>query len=75
MTRMDSGWNFRNAYNEAKKIKDSQDAFCGKAKAGLWNEIQADDFPEDLKWEALVDVLRGKVKVGLLDSTFDGGFN
>ncbi|KAF8962217.1 hypothetical protein BDZ97DRAFT_1920686 [Flammula alnicola] len=28
---------------------------------GQWNDIG--DFPEDLQWEALVDVLRGRVKV------------
>ncbi|KAG5220251.1 Carbohydrate esterase family protein [Salix suchowensis] len=47
-------------YETARKIKVSQDEFCAKAQAGLWNEIG--DFPEDLQWEALVDVLRGRVK-------------
>ena len=60
---MDTAWEFRNAYNEATKVKAAQDAFCAKAEAGLWSEIDVEKFPEDLKWEALVDVLRGKVKV------------
>jgi len=30
---MDAQWNFRNAYNEAKKLKDAQDAFCEKVEA------------------------------------------
>lgn len=60
-TRLDSGWAFREAYNEARKIRDAQDAYCAKAERGLWKRLGA--WPEDLKWEALVDVLRGRVKV------------
>lgn len=59
---MDTAWYIRAAYNEARKIKSAQDAFCQKVDAGLWEFIDG-DFPEDLKWEMLVDVLRGKVKV------------
>ncbi|KIM80183.1 hypothetical protein PILCRDRAFT_73396 [Piloderma croceum F 1598] len=59
-TRMDSAWEFRQAYNEGRKLKESQDQFCAKAKAGLWDDLG--EFPEDLQWESLVDVLRGKVK-------------
>jgi hypothetical protein len=37
---MDAAWNFRNAYNEARKIKVQQDAFCGTVqeanKNGNW---------------------------------------
>ncbi|KAF8958055.1 hypothetical protein BDZ97DRAFT_1950338 [Flammula alnicola] len=53
-TRMDGQWNFRHAYDEARKIRDAQNAFCAK-------------FPEDLQWESLVDVLRGRVKAVDLD--------
>ncbi|TDL19418.1 carbohydrate esterase family 9 protein [Rickenella mellea] len=60
-TRMDTFWEFRQAYNKAKKIKDSQDTYCTKARAGQWTGLG--DFPDDLQWEALVDILRGKVKV------------
>ena len=60
---MDTAWEFRNAYNEANKVKEAQDEFCAKAEKGLWGEVDVEKFPEDLKWEALVDVLRGKVKV------------
>ncbi len=72
-TRMDSAWYFRQAYDEARKIKEAQDEFCNIAEAGLWDELGLGEdgmgitggreFPEDLQWEALVDVLRGKVKV------------
>lgn len=59
---MDSIWSLRFAYDEARQVKSTQDAFCQKAEAGLWESLD-DDFPQDLKWEMLVDVLRGKVKV------------
>ena len=59
---MDAQWNFRHAYNEAKKLKEAQDAFCEKVEAEQWHSL-VDDFPESLQWEALVDVLRGRVKV------------
>ncbi|KAJ7322929.1 carbohydrate esterase family 9 protein [Mycena albidolilacea] len=60
-TRMDTQWAFRQGYNTARKIKNKQDAYCAKALAGEWKDLG--DFPEDLQWEALVDVLRGRVKV------------
>lgn len=65
-TRMDSAWEFRHAYDEARKIKEAQDTFCASAQAHRWEEIgglELNDFPEELRWESLVDVLRGKVKV------------
>jgi imidazolonepropionase-like amidohydrolase len=60
-TRMDTIWSFRAIYNEARKIKEAQDDYCTKASAHQWNGLGA--FPESLKYEALVDVLRGRVKV------------
>ncbi|CAK5272162.1 unnamed protein product [Mycena citricolor] len=60
-TRMDTQWAFRQAYETARLIKEKQDAFCTKAEAGLWAGLG--DFPDNLQWEALVDVLRGRVKV------------
>ncbi|KAJ3769241.1 hypothetical protein FB446DRAFT_227416 [Lentinula raphanica] len=60
-TRMDTIWAYRKGYEEARKLKVKQDAYCEKAAAGQWNALG--DFPDDLKWEALVDVLRGKVKI------------
>lgn len=62
VTRLDTGWAFRHAYNEARKIKEGQDAYCEKAAAGRWDSI-GPNIPESLEWEALVDVLRGRVKV------------
>lgn len=48
-------------YNTAKKIKEEQDAYCVRVRNEDWEDLG--DFPQDLKWEALVDVLRGRVKV------------
>ncbi|KAH9999801.1 hypothetical protein BJV77DRAFT_1058149 [Russula vinacea] len=60
--RMDIMWTYRQAYQKASQIKSAQDAYCAKAEAGLWNSI-VDSFPEGDQYEALVDVLRGRVKV------------
>ncbi|KAJ7098290.1 carbohydrate esterase family 9 protein [Mycena epipterygia] len=60
-TRMDTQWAFRQAYNTARIIKEKQDTYCAKALSGQWTGLG--NFPEDLQWEALVDVLRGRVKV------------
>ncbi|KAJ6538181.1 hypothetical protein DFH09DRAFT_1177759 [Mycena vulgaris] len=60
-TRMDAAWAFRQAYSAARMIRDAQDVFC--AEAGAWDVKSA--FPEDLQWEAFVDVLRGRVKLSV----------
>lgn len=79
-SRMDTIWAFRQGfvlvplacqsspqiisrYDTARKIKKSQDEYCAKVFLGEWDELGS--FPEDLQWEALVDVLRGRVKVGV----------
>ncbi|PPQ79032.1 hypothetical protein CVT25_002341 [Psilocybe cyanescens] len=60
-TRMDTIWAFREGYNTARKIKEKQDEYCVKALNGQWKDLG--EFPDDLQWEALVDVLRGRVKI------------
>ncbi|KAF8893823.1 carbohydrate esterase family 9 protein [Infundibulicybe gibba] len=60
-TRMDTNWAFRQAYNTARKLQQAQDEYCSLAVSGKWNGLG--EFPEDLQWEALVDVVRGRVKV------------
>ncbi|KAJ7454750.1 carbohydrate esterase family 9 protein [Mycena latifolia] len=68
-TRMDTIYAFRDAYNTATQIKNAQDAYCDKALAGEWDELEREglpgEFPENLQWEALVDVVRGRVKVNI----------
>ncbi|KDQ21348.1 hypothetical protein BOTBODRAFT_99933 [Botryobasidium botryosum FD-172 SS1] len=63
-TRFDTAWSFRHAYNEARKVKEQQDAYCEKALAGQWKGLEP-SIPENLQWEALVDVLRGRVKINV----------
>ncbi|KAL7413707.1 hypothetical protein BDY24DRAFT_340073 [Mrakia frigida] len=58
-TRMDQAFNFRTAYEEGRKLKVKQDAWCAK---GLEN---TEPFPVDLNWEALADVIRGNVKINV----------
>ncbi|KAG8926199.1 hypothetical protein FRC02_009071 [Tulasnella sp. 418] len=73
-TRMDTMWAFREAYNEARKVKEDQDKYCAMAESGLWSGL-ASSVPKSLKWESLVDVLRGKVKINIHSyspSDFDG---
>lgn len=61
---MDLSNNFRTAFNSAKDLKLKQDDFCAKVKdAQLKGDVLDERFPDDLEWEALTDVLRGKVKV------------
>ncbi|KAH7339937.1 hypothetical protein B0J17DRAFT_657350 [Rhizoctonia solani] len=62
-TRMDSIWNFRQAYNRAHEVLNKQDQYCKSAQAGRWDDIREKDFPGDLEYESLVDVLRGRTKV------------
>ncbi|KDQ28082.1 hypothetical protein PLEOSDRAFT_1077055 [Pleurotus ostreatus PC15] len=63
VTRMDTIWAFRASYNKARGIKEKQDAYCARVSKNEWAGLG--DFPEDLQWEALVDVLRGRVKVNI----------
>jgi imidazolonepropionase-like amidohydrolase len=63
-TRMDEALNFRALFDKARTLKDKQDAFCDKALRDNGRSLQEDViFPDDLALEAVVDVLRGKVKV------------
>ena len=58
---MDNIWAFREIYDKARQLKESQDAYCGKV---LNNDfVGVGPFPEELKYEAIVDILRGRVKV------------
>jgi hypothetical protein len=65
MTRLDSGWNFRAAYDSARKLCDAQDNFCAKVEPNSWGDLAGKTFHEDLQWESLVDVLRGRVKLSV----------
>lgn len=58
------------SYDKARQIKHVQDQYCAKAEAGQWKGLG--EFPDDLQWEALVDVLRGRVKVSISCNPFNG---
>ncbi|KAF5364694.1 hypothetical protein D9758_005624 [Tetrapyrgos nigripes] len=62
-TRMDAAWNFRHAYDEARKLMNDQDQICAKLESGV--VPGTDGIPENLELEALVDVLRGRVKLSV----------
>ena len=51
------------SYDTARQLKEKQDAFCDKALSGDWAGIESQTFPDDLQWEALADVIRGRVRV------------
>jgi hypothetical protein len=70
---MDSIWALRAAYDEARKVKEAQDLYCQNALAGQWDSVGS-TFPESLKWEMLVDVLRGRVKVRARPPVPEKGF-
>ncbi|KAL5523424.1 hypothetical protein ACEPAG_7597 [Sanghuangporus baumii] len=60
-TRMDNIWAFREIYDKARQRKEKQDEYCTKVLSDNWEGLGA--FPDGLQYEALVDVLRGRVKV------------
>ena len=69
---MDALWNFRHAYDQARILMEKQNVFCEQVEKPQWSWINMgfikptetlEDFPDDLELEALVDVLRGRVKV------------
>jgi hypothetical protein len=63
-TRLDLAWNFRSSFEKARSIKVQQDEYCDKASIARGEgRVLAERFPEELQWESLVDVLRGKVSV------------
>ncbi|EST07165.1 Metal-dependent hydrolase, composite domain protein [Kalmanozyma brasiliensis GHG001] len=65
MTRMDEAWDFRRTFAAARSLKLRQDAFCDSARSPRFAPTTLDDatFPDDLEHEALVALLRGKVKL------------
>ncbi|KAJ9476056.1 Carbohydrate esterase [Pseudozyma hubeiensis] len=71
MTRMDEAWDFRRTFSAAKALKNKQDAFCDSAKSFVSlhgshtspSTLAEAEFPDDLELEALVALLRGKVKL------------
>lgn len=71
MTRYDEAWDFRRTFNAARELKNKQDAFCDSAKSFASRHgstsapptLAEAEFPDDLELEAVVALLRGKVKL------------
>ncbi|KAK6221211.1 carbohydrate esterase family 9 protein [Colletotrichum tabaci] len=60
-SRLGESWEFRQAFEHAAGIVREQDDWCRAAAGGL-DRVKA-YLPNELKWEALVAVLRGQVHV------------
>ncbi|QRW21792.1 carbohydrate esterase family 9 protein [Rhizoctonia solani] len=65
----------KHGYNSAREVKQQQDAFCAAPMLELASHTELrlveGKFPEDLQFEALVDVLRGRVKVTFIAQAVD----
>ncbi|CAJ0756898.1 15122_t:CDS:10, partial [Entrophospora sp. SA101] len=64
-TRMGIAWLFRRSFSEALKIKQSQDNWCNSARRLGGSEQLSTNFPEDLKYESLIALLRGDAKLNV----------
>lgn len=61
-SRLGEAWYFRHAFEEAAKLKNSQDDWCAAADS-IGAEHMPSYLPLDLRWESLSAVLRGQVLV------------
>ncbi|KAF3912791.1 hypothetical protein ABW20_dc0110038 [Dactylellina cionopaga] len=61
-SRLGEAWEFRRAFNEAKKYVEAQDDWC-RAADRFGAESMTEYLPSDLQWESLGAVLRGQVRV------------
>jgi len=70
---MDEAYGFRTIFNRATILKRKQDDFCertlsladsyAKSGASLPTSTESLEFPDELELEAVVDILRGRVRV------------
>lgn len=62
LVRMDEAYLFRSQFTRARTLRERQDAFCADLER---DPLRTDRpvFPNELELEALVDLLRGKVKL------------
>ncbi|SNX87424.1 uncharacterized protein MEPE_06134 [Melanopsichium pennsylvanicum] len=71
ITRFDEAWDFRRTFSAARDLKNKQEAFCDFARSfsslhgpdSAPSTLAEAEFPDDLELEALVALLRGKVKL------------
>ncbi|CAG8725565.1 4624_t:CDS:2, partial [Dentiscutata erythropus] len=64
-TRMGEAWLFRKRFNEAQTLMRKQDDWCKAAEKLSGDEQLNSYFPEDLRLESLVALLRGDVKLNV----------
>ncbi|EME89098.1 uncharacterized protein MYCFIDRAFT_25199 [Pseudocercospora fijiensis CIRAD86] len=62
VSRLGEAWEFRHAFEQAAKYKNSQDEWCATADRIGAQNMQS-YLPSDLRWESLSAVLRGQVLV------------
>ena len=61
-SRLGEAWEFRHAFEQAKKYVESQDDWCHTADQ-LGAQNMNEYLPSDIQWESLGAVLRGQVRV------------
>ncbi|CAG8525018.1 2762_t:CDS:2, partial [Paraglomus brasilianum] len=64
-SRLGEAWLFRKNFDAAAKLKASQDNWCFTALRLNHNEEMSSPFPEDLRYESLVALLRGDVRLNV----------
>ncbi|CAG8555495.1 1968_t:CDS:10 [Paraglomus occultum] len=64
-SRLGEAWLFRKNFDAASKLKASQDTWCHTALRLNYNEAMDSFFPEDLRYESLVALLRGDVRLNI----------
>ncbi|KAF2664530.1 amidohydrolase [Microthyrium microscopicum] len=61
-SRLGEAWEFRHAFDEARKYVEAQNDWCAAADR-VGAENMADYLPSELQWESLAAALRGQVRV------------
>ncbi|KAF9364872.1 hypothetical protein BGX34_000099 [Mortierella sp. NVP85] len=66
-TRLGEGWVFREMFSKATELKRAQDDWCDAAdRLPRFGRHRLDaPFPEDLRYESLVGILRGDVRLNI----------
>jgi imidazolonepropionase-like amidohydrolase len=65
VSRLGESYVYRKAYDNARRVKQSQDMWCEMATTKAGRVRLATEYPRSLEWQTLVDVLRGDVRVNI----------
>ncbi|GAB1317184.1 Carbohydrate esterase family 9 protein [Madurella fahalii] len=63
VSRLGQSWEFRHAFEQAAKVLRDQDDWCHAASSNF-DQVRG-YLPNDIRWEALLGVLRGQVHVNV----------